>query len=156
MLFGPLWACLACRPVLFGRLFDALGRSTWPLNCQTAVQKPCQVALSADFHASNGQISRFFCTRTLECAAFLQERAIFEKPKKTTGFYRFSVRLPSLSPGLPNLEKTLKNAVLSSNFEVRAVLHSERSWTPLGGLLGANLDVLGVLLAALVTLLAPT
>ena len=44
---GPLWACLACRPELFGRLLDALGRPTWPLNCQTAVQKPCQVAQSA-------------------------------------------------------------------------------------------------------------
>ena len=152
----PLWACLARRPVLFGRLLDALGRPTWPLNCQTAVQKPCQVAPSADFHASNGQISRFFCTRPLECAAFLEERVIYEKPKKTIGFYRFSVRLLSLSPVLPNLEKTMKNAVLSSNFEVRAVLHSKRSWTPLGGLLGANLDVLGVHLAALVTLLGPT
>ena len=44
---GPLWACLACRPVLFGRLLDALGRPTWPLNCQTAVRKPWQVAPSA-------------------------------------------------------------------------------------------------------------
>ena len=112
----PLWACLARRPVLFGRLLDALGRPTWPLNCQTAVQKPCQVAPSADFHASNGQISRFFCTCPLECAAFLEERVIYEKPKKTIGFYRFSVRLLSLSPVLPNLEKTLKNVVLSSNF----------------------------------------
>ena len=79
-----------------------------------------------------------------------------EKPMKTIGFYRFSARLPSLSPGLPNLEKTKKNAVLSSIFEVRAVLHSKRSWTPLGGLLGANLDVLGVHLAASVTNLGPT
>ena len=44
---GPLWACLARRPVLFGRLLDAVGRPTWPLNCQTAVRKPCQVAQSA-------------------------------------------------------------------------------------------------------------
>ena len=44
---GPLWACLARRPVLFGRLLDALGRPTWPLNCQTAIQKRCQVAQSA-------------------------------------------------------------------------------------------------------------
>ena len=108
---GPLWACLACRPVLFGRLLDALGRPTWPLNCQTAVQKPCQVAQSA-------------------CQASLQ--------------------------ACRTLTKTVKNAVLSSNFEVRAVLHSKRSWTPLGGLLGANLDVLGVHLAASVTNLRPT
>ena len=67
-----------------------------------------------------------------------------------------SKRLQSLSPGLPNLEKSLKNAVLSSNFEVRAVLHSKRSWTPLGGLLGANLDALWANLAALVTNLGPT
>ena len=114
------------------------------------------MAPSADFHASNGQISRFFCTCPLDCAAFLEERVIYEKRKRTTGFYGFSARLPSLSPGLPNLEKTVKNVVLSSNFEVRAVLHSKRSWTPLGGLLGANLDVLVVHLAALVTLLGPT
>ena len=55
-----------------------------------------------------------------------------------------------------NLAKTMKNAVLSSNFEVRAVLHSKRSWTPLGGLLGANLDALWANLAALVTNLGPT
>ena len=64
--------------------------------------------------------------------------------------------VPSGSKRLPNLEKTMKNAVLSSNFEVRAVLHSKLSWTPLGGLLGANLDVLGVHLAASVTNLGPT
>ena len=56
----PLWPGLAGRPVLFGRLLDALGRPTWPLNCQTAIQKPCQVAPSSDLHASNGQISYFF------------------------------------------------------------------------------------------------
>ena len=61
-----------------------------------------------------------------------------------------------LSPGLPNLEKTVKNVVLLSNFKVRAALHSKRSWTPLGGLLGANLDALWVHLAALVTNLGPT
>ena len=64
--------------------------------------------------------------------------------------------LPRSIWSLPNLEKTLKNAVLSSNFEVRAVLHSKLSWTPLGVLLGANLDVLGVHLAASVTNLGPT
>ena len=90
----PHWACLERHPVLFGRLLDALGRPTWPLNCQNAVQEPCQVAPSADFHASNGQISRFFCTRPLECAAFLEERVIYEKPKKTIGFYRFSALPP--------------------------------------------------------------
>ena len=67
-----------------------------------------------------------------------------------------SKRLPGLSPGLPNLEKTEKNAVLSSNFEIRAVLHSKRFWTRLGGFLGANLDVLGVHLAAVGTNLGPT
>ena len=61
---GPLWACLACRPVLFGRLLDALGRPTWPLNCQTAVQKPCQVAQSA-------------------CQASLQACRTLKKPRKT-------------------------------------------------------------------------
>ena len=64
--------------------------------------------------------------------------------------------VPSGSKRLPNLEKTMKNAVLSSIFEVRAVLHSKLSWTPLGVLLGANLDVLGVHLAASVTNLGPT
>ena len=64
--------------------------------------------------------------------------------------------VPSGSKLLPNLEKNMKNAVLSSIFEVRAVLHSKLSWTPLGVLLGANLDVLGVHLAASVTNLGPT
>ena len=64
--------------------------------------------------------------------------------------------VPSGSKHLPNLEKTMKNVVLSSIFEVRAVLHSKLSWTPLGDLLGANLDVLGVHLAASVTNLGPT
>ena len=44
----------------------------------------------------------------------------------------------------------------SSILMVQAFLQSKRSWTPLGGLLGANLDVLGVHLAALVTLLGST
>ena len=44
----PLWVCLARRPVLVGRLLGALGRPTWLLNCQTAVQKLWQVAPSAD------------------------------------------------------------------------------------------------------------
>ena len=64
--------------------------------------------------------------------------------------------LPRSIWSLPNLEKTMKNAVLSSNFEVRAVLHSKRSWMRLGGFLGSNLDVLGVHLAALGTNLGPT
>ena len=64
--------------------------------------------------------------------------------------------LPRSIWSLPNLEKTLKNAVLSSNLEVRAVLHSKRSWMRLGGFLGSNLDVLGVHLAALGTNLGPT
>ena len=117
---GPLWACLARRTVLFGRLLDALGCATWPLNCQTAVQKPCQVAQSA-------------------CQASLQ--------------------------ACRTLKKNKKNAVLSSNFEVRAVLHFRRclartlgqfgrSWGQIEGnlaILGINLAALGANLAALGT-----
>ena len=107
---GPLWACLARSPVLFARLLDALGRPTWRLNCQIAIQKHCQEAKSADFHAFNGQISRFFCTRTLECAAFLEERVIYEKPKKTTGFYRFFA-CSLLRARIENRRKILSNGL---------------------------------------------
>ena len=40
-----------------------------------------------------------------------------------------SKRLPSPSPGLPNLQKTKKNVVLSSNFRVLFFLLCKCSWT---------------------------
>ena len=67
-----------------------------------------------------------------------------------------SKRLPSPSPGLPNLQKTKKNAVLSSNFRVLAFLLCKCSWTAALQLLCTTWVPPGPYLQALGRLLGPT
>ena len=101
-----------------------------------------------------GNIRRHFLKKKT-CRVILKDVSIEQCFEEQLG-EKMNSTLKNAENGPIHSKKTLKNAVLSSNFEVRAVLHSKRSWTPLIGLSGANLDVLGVHLAALVTLLGPT
>ena len=150
---GPLWACLACRPVLFGRLLDALGRPTGPLNCQTAVRKPCQVAPSA-------------------CQALPQACRTFKKPRKTlycrqiSGFWLFCCAnalglLLCSSCALLGCLLGLTCRLLGASWgQLGANLDAlGPNLDALGaklGALGANLDALGANLRPTWTLLGPT
>ena len=118
---------------------DAVSSSTWPPN---ATQNAVSTAPKRRFKLNLASSS-----------------ATWRVQVELGGLFSLEIAqkgLPRSIWSLPNLEKTMKNAVLSSNFEVRAVLHSKRSWMRLGGFLGSNLDVLGVHLAALGTNLGPT
>ena len=129
---------------------------------------------SADFRASDGRFSRFFHTRTLDCANFLEEDATYEKPKKTIGFYRFFALL-HLRARFENHRKIASNALLERvtplrSLEKRDFRVSERqngsrglsgvpwkaSWGSSGSLLAAKFALLAhswALLTALGSLL---
>ena len=118
---------------------------------------------SADFRASDCRFSLFSRTRTLDCANFLEEDATYEKPKKTTGFYRFFALL-HLRARFENHRKIASNALLERvtplrSLEKRDFRVSERqngsrglsgvpwkaSWGSSGTLLAANFALLGAL-----------